>query len=128
MNEHLGIVSVEARSPVLSVFECNSGGPTKSIVDYPPSTQTGWMRAPEAPSWADILNEIAGLIPSESPPWQIGHERQHASLDGGILWFRSCVAVALFAYFTTTIYVSCSADPLVVYRLGVAGEKGEVKS
>jgi hypothetical protein len=48
-------------------------------------------------------------------------------MDGGILWFGSFVEAGLFAYFMTTIYVSGSADRLVVCRLGVVGREGRCK-
>jgi len=64
-NEHFGIVPVEAMSSGRPALACNSGGPTESTVDEPPTARTGWLRAPEAPGLAVVLNEIAGMAPSE---------------------------------------------------------------
>ena len=129
-NEHFGIVPVEAMSSGLPVLACNSGGPTESIVDDPPTARTGWLRTPEASGWADVLDEIVGLAPSERSALadrararareHFGMEAMALKLDGAlveaaemgavpapaVLWFGSFVAVALFAYFMATIYVS----------------------
>ena len=122
-NEHFGIVPIEAMSSGLPVLACNSGGPTESIVDDPPTARTGWLRTPEASSWADVLDEIAGLAPSERSALadrararareHFGMEAMALKLEGAlveaaemgavpapaVLWFGSFVAVALFAYY-----------------------------
>ena len=114
----------------LPVLACNSGGPTESIVDDPPTARTGWLRTPEASGWADVLDEIAGLAPSERSALadrararargHFGMEAMALKLERAlveaaemgpvsapaVLWFGSFVAVALFAYFMATIYVS----------------------
>jgi alpha-1,3/alpha-1,6-mannosyltransferase len=129
-NEHFGIVPVEAMSSGLPVLACNSGGPTESIVDEPSTTRTGWLRAPEAAGWAIVLDEIAGLAPSERSALANrarARAREHFGMEAmalkleralieaaeigavpapAILWFGSFVAVALFAYFMATIYGS----------------------
>ncbi|KAH9992475.1 hypothetical protein BJV77DRAFT_962339 [Russula vinacea] len=48
----------------LPVLACNSGGPTESIVDDPPTARLGGC-ATRSIGWADVLDEIAGLAPSE---------------------------------------------------------------
>ena len=129
-NEHFGIVPIEAMSSGLPVLACNSGGPTESIIDEPPTARTGWLRAPEAPGWAVVLDEIAGLAPSERSAMADrarARAREHFGMDAmalkleaalveaaemgpvpapAILWFGSFVAAALFAYFMATIYAS----------------------
>jgi alpha-1,3/alpha-1,6-mannosyltransferase len=129
-NEHFGIVPVEAMSSGLPVLACNSGGPTESIIDNPPTAQTGWLRAPEASDWAVVLDEIAGLEFSERSALADrarARAREHFGMDAmalklekalveaaemgpvpapAILWFGSFVAVAVFAYFMATIYAS----------------------
>lgn len=49
----------------LPVLACDSGGPTESIVDGPRERRTGWLRAPDADSWAGALEEICGLADGE---------------------------------------------------------------
>jgi alpha-1,3/alpha-1,6-mannosyltransferase len=51
----------------LPALACNSGEPTESIIniDEPTTARTGWLRAPKAPDWAVVLDEIAGLAVSE---------------------------------------------------------------
>jgi alpha-1,3/alpha-1,6-mannosyltransferase len=129
-NEHFGIVPIEAMSSGLPVLACNSGGPTESIIDEPPTARTGWLRAPEASGWADVLNEIAGLAPSERSDLADrarARAREHFGMEAmalkleralveaaemgpvpapAVLWFGSFVAVALFAYIMATIYAS----------------------
>jgi alpha-1,3/alpha-1,6-mannosyltransferase len=114
----------------LPVLACNSGGPTESIIDEPPTARTGWLRAPEAPGWAVVLDEIAGLAPSERSAMgdrARARARENFGMDAmalkleralveaaemgpvpapAILWFGSFVVVALFAYFMATVYSS----------------------
>ncbi|KAH9948131.1 alpha-1,3-mannosyltransferase ALG2 [Amylocystis lapponica] len=63
-NEHFGIGPVEGMLCGLPVLACNSGGPTESVVDAPPAARTGWLRAPDAQTWADALAEIVALPPA----------------------------------------------------------------
>ena len=129
-NEHFGIVPVEAMSSGLPVLACNSGGPTESIVDDPQHLRTGWLRAPEAASWAAALLEIAELSPDERSALagrararareHLGMEAMGRKLESALLeaaemgpvpvpaalWFSSFVLVALFAYFMATVYAS----------------------
>ena len=129
-NEHFGIVPVEAMSSGLPVLACNSGGPTESVVDDPPHARTGWLRTPEAASWAAALLEIAELSPSERSALasrararareHFGMEAMGRKLESALveaakmgrvpvpaaLWFGSFVVVALFAYFMAAIYAS----------------------
>ncbi|EGN96370.1 glycosyltransferase family 4 protein [Serpula lacrymans var. lacrymans S7.3] len=60
-NEHFGIGPVEGMICGLPVLACNSGGPTESVVDSPIEQKTGWLRAPEAKLWAEVLTEISSL-------------------------------------------------------------------
>ncbi|KAI0648417.1 alpha-1,3-mannosyltransferase ALG2 [Trametes meyenii] len=64
-NEHFGIGPVEGMACGLPVLACNSGGPTESIVDNPPSQRTGWLQRPGPGVWADALIEILGLSPAQ---------------------------------------------------------------
>ncbi|KAI0257847.1 alpha-1,3-mannosyltransferase ALG2 [Gloeopeniophorella convolvens] len=129
-NEHFGIVPVEAMSCGLAVLACNSGGPTESIVDDPPSQRTGWLRAPDAAGWAAALVEIASLSPSETSALaerartrardHFGMEAMALKLDQALveaagmgkvatpafLWFGSFILVTLFAYFMAIVYTS----------------------
>ena len=131
-NEHFGTVPVEAMSSGLPVLACNSGGPTESIVDDPLMARTGWLRTPEASGWADVLEKIAGLAPFERSALADrarARAREHLGMEDmarklkleralmeaaemgpvpvpAVLWFGSFVAVASFAYFMVTIYVS----------------------
>ena len=129
-NEHFGIVPVEAMSSGLPVLACNSGGPTESIIDDPPHLRTGWLRAPEAASWAAALLEIAELSPAERSALagrararaheHFGMEAMGRKLESALMeaakmgrvpvpaamWFGSFVVVALFAYFMATVYAS----------------------
>jgi alpha-1,3/alpha-1,6-mannosyltransferase len=129
-NEHFGIVPVEAMSSGLPVLACNSGGPTESIINDPPTARTGWLRAPSASDWAVVLNEIAELAPTERSALadrararaceHFGMEAMALKLEKAlveaaemgpvpapaILWFGSFLVVALFAYFMATVYTS----------------------
>ncbi|KAI0282475.1 alpha-1,3-mannosyltransferase ALG2 [Russula aff. rugulosa BPL654] len=129
-NEHFGIVPVEAMSSGLPVLACNSGGPTESIIDNPPTARTGWLRAPEASDWAVVLDEIAGLEFSERSGLADRarvRAREHFGMEAmalklekalveaaemgpvpapAILWFGSFMVVAVFAYFMATVYAS----------------------
>ena len=129
-NEHFGIVPVEAMSSGLPVLACNSGGPTESVVDDPPSARTGWLRAPDASGWAAALVEIAELAPSERAALaerartrareHFGMEAMASKLERALveaaemglvsppalLWFGSFFVVALFSYFMATVYAS----------------------
>lgn len=58
-------MSVEARSAVLTILACNTGGPTEGIVDDPPSGADWRLWAPEAPGWVEVLYEMVGLLLSE---------------------------------------------------------------
>lgn len=49
----------------LPVLAANSGGPTESVVDTPPSEKTGWLREPSPGVWAEALEEIVGLSEGE---------------------------------------------------------------
>ncbi|PBK65735.1 mannosyltransferase [Armillaria solidipes] len=60
-NEHFGIVPVEAMICGLPVLACDSGGPVESVVDGPADQRTGWLRAPQADLWAEVLKEIDSL-------------------------------------------------------------------
>ncbi|KAK0191542.1 glycosyltransferase family 4 protein [Armillaria mellea] len=60
-NEHFGIVPVEAMICGLPVLACDSGGPIESVVDEPADKRTGWLRAPQADLWAEVLKEIDNL-------------------------------------------------------------------
>ncbi len=60
-NEHFGIVPVEAMICGLPVLACDSGGPVESVVDGPADQRTGWLRAPQADLWAEVVKEIDSL-------------------------------------------------------------------
>ncbi|KAF9009564.1 glycosyltransferase family 4 protein [Cyathus striatus] len=60
-NEHFGIVPVEAMGCGVPVLACDTGGPTESVVDSPPSERTGWLRTPNAQIWSSALEEIISL-------------------------------------------------------------------
>ncbi|EIM82392.1 glycosyltransferase family 4 protein [Stereum hirsutum FP-91666 SS1] len=60
-NEHFGIGPVEAMACALPVLACSSGGPVESVVQFPASERTGWLREPEAGVWAEALEEIVGM-------------------------------------------------------------------
>ena len=60
-NEHSGIGPVEGMLCGLPVLAYDSGGPTESIIDSPPSERTGWLRRPDAGVWADALEEICRI-------------------------------------------------------------------
>jgi alpha-1,3/alpha-1,6-mannosyltransferase len=114
----------------LPVLACNSGGPTESIIDNPPTARTGWLRAPEASDWAVVLDEIAGLEFSERSALADrarARSREHFGMDAmalklekalveaakmgpvpapAILWFGSFVAVTAFAYLLAILYAS----------------------
>ena len=107
----------------LPVLACNSGEPTESIIDNPPTVRTGWLRAPEASDWAvvQVLDEIAGLALSERSVLADrarARAREHCQMETialklekalveaaemgpvsapAVLWFGSFVA-AVFAY------------------------------
>jgi alpha-1,3/alpha-1,6-mannosyltransferase len=129
-NEHFGIVPVEAMSSGLPVLACNSGGPMESIIDDPPTARTGWLRELEAPVWAVVLDEIAGLAASKRSAMADrarAQAREHFGMEAmalkleralveaaemglvpvpAILWFGSFFAATLFAYFMATINAS----------------------
>ncbi|KAL4080524.1 glycosyltransferase family 4 protein [Scleroderma citrinum] len=64
-NEHFGIGPVEGMLCGLPVLACDSGGPTESIIDSPPSDRTGWLRKPDPAVWADALEEVCQLSQAE---------------------------------------------------------------
>ena len=64
-NEHFGIGPVEGMICGLPVLAADSGGPTESVVDAPPSEKTGWLRNPQPEVWAEALREIVGLTGEE---------------------------------------------------------------
>ncbi|KAM5542778.1 hypothetical protein V8D89_003739 [Ganoderma adspersum] len=64
-NEHFGIGPVEGMICGLPVLAANSGGPTESVVDAPPSEKTGWLRSPQPEVWAEALREIVRLTEEE---------------------------------------------------------------
>ena len=129
-NEHFGIVPVEAMSSGLPVLACNSGGPTESVIDDPPHLRTGWLRAPDAASWAAALLEIAELSPDERSALagrararareHFGMEAMGRKLESALveavkmgrvpvpaaMWFSSFFVVALLACFMATVYAS----------------------
>lgn len=60
-NEHFGVVPVEGMICGVPVLATNTGGPTESVLDHPPSERTGWLCPPEPQLWADALREIVSL-------------------------------------------------------------------
>lgn len=64
-NEHFGVVPVEGMICGVPVLATNTGGPTESVLDRPPSDRTGWLCPPEPQLWADALREIVGLSEDE---------------------------------------------------------------
>ncbi|CAL1703269.1 unnamed protein product [Somion occarium] len=64
-NEHFGIGPVEGMVCGVPVLACDSGGPTESIIDYPPKDRTGWLRKPDPDVWAEALLEIVTLPKEE---------------------------------------------------------------
>jgi alpha-1,3/alpha-1,6-mannosyltransferase len=64
-NEHFGIGPVEGMICGVPILACDSGGPTESVVDSPADKRTGWLRPPDPETWADALQEILSLSPSD---------------------------------------------------------------
>ncbi|PKY03498.1 UDP-Glycosyltransferase/glycogen phosphorylase [Aspergillus campestris IBT 28561] len=57
INEHFGIVPVEAMRAGVPVLASNTGGPLESVVEG----ETGWLRdATRAEEWTDVMREVLG--------------------------------------------------------------------
>ncbi|KAG8978477.1 Alpha-1,3-mannosyltransferase-like protein [Tulasnella sp. 425] len=66
-NEHFGIGPVEGMACGLPVVACTSGGPTESLVDISTNRSEGvaWLRDPDPALWANALQEVLALPPSD---------------------------------------------------------------
>lgn len=60
LNEHFGIVPIEAGACGLPVLATNTGGPLETIVD----DKTGLLRRPNIEEWARALEELVPMSPS----------------------------------------------------------------
>lgn len=57
INEHFGIVPVEAMRAGVPVLASNTGGPLETVVEG----ETGWLRdATRAEEWTDVMREVLG--------------------------------------------------------------------
>lgn len=55
VNEHFGIVPVEAMHAGLPVLASNTGGPLETVVDG----ETGWLRdAHDVGAWTDVMRKV----------------------------------------------------------------------
>lgn len=55
VNEHFGIVPVEAMRAGLPVLACNTGGPLETIVEG----ETGWLRDAKVPAdWTAVMDRV----------------------------------------------------------------------
>ncbi|KAK7044094.1 Alpha-1,3-mannosyltransferase-like protein [Paramarasmius palmivorus] len=64
-NEHFGIGPVEGMICGVPVLACDSGGPVESLIEFPPSERTGWLRSPDPLLWADALHDIVSMSDAE---------------------------------------------------------------
>ena len=60
VNEHFGIVPLEAMAAARPVVACNSGGPKESVIDG----VTGFLCAPEPSSFAAAMTKLLVSISS----------------------------------------------------------------
>ena len=59
MNEHFGIVPIEAMGASRPVVTCNTGGPLESVVH----AKTGYHCEPEPEAWADAFSALLAMSP-----------------------------------------------------------------
>jgi hypothetical protein len=67
INEHLGIVPLEAMGSGLPVVACDSGGPLETIVDegFDHPETTGFLLSPSQEAWSQIMEALAHPSASE---------------------------------------------------------------
>jgi alpha-1,3/alpha-1,6-mannosyltransferase len=61
IDEHFGIVPLEAMGSGLPVIACDSGGPLETILDqgFEHPDTTGFLRPPSRDAWSDIMSTLA---------------------------------------------------------------------
>ena len=112
-NEHFGIGPVEGMLCGLPVLACDSGGPTESIIDSPPSERTGWLRRPDAGVWADALQEICWMSESERRELACRSQDRARSMFG-----MEAMAKALEASLVEAIELGPVCTPIPLKEIG----------